>query len=425
MDTSNEKIKYLTITALNRYLERKYQNDPYLKEVYVKGEISNLKFHSSGIMYFSLKDENTVIKALKFNSKENRAVKEGDNVLIKASLDFYFPNGEHRLKVADLKIDNIGNLYKSYIELRDRLNYEGIFNQEYKKKIASINNNIAIITSPTGAAIQDIKRTIMRRYPLAKITLYPSLVQGESSVNDLIKNLKLADNANHDVIILARGGGSIEDLWSFNNEAVVREIFNCKTPIVTGVGHETDTTLVDYVADVRASTPTAAAEIVTDTTLESIKDNILLLKDRLNRNIIKNINYNKNILNNLSNNYYIKNFANIYKECLKDLNFKKNKLEVIINNKIKEEKLRLINIEKSYKNLNILNFYKNRFYHQVEIFNSNSPLSILQKGYTILSDKNDNRVSSITHLHRGDNIKILMKDGTITAEVINIESERN
>ncbi|MBF0713305.1 exodeoxyribonuclease VII large subunit [Gemella sp. GH3] len=422
---NNGKTTYLTITALNRYLEKKYQNDPYLKVVYVKGEVSNLKFHSTGTMYFSLKDENTIIKALKFNAQDYKDLKEGDKVLIKANLDFYFPYGEHRLKVEDLQIDNVGDLYRQFIELRDKLNSEGIFDSKHKKNINKINNNIAVITSSTGAAIQDIKRTLIRRYPLVNLTIYPSLVQGDSAVNDLIKNLKLADSANHDVIILARGGGSIEDLFSFNNEYLVREIFNCNTPIVTGVGHETDTTLVDYVADMRASTPTAAAEIVTSITLESIKNNIILLKNRLNKSINSNISYNKNILDNLSKNHYIKNFSLIYKDYLLDLDYKKNKLNTIIENKIEKEKLKLNTYKRSILNLDILDYYRNKFYIKLEIFNSNSPLTILQKGYTIITDDSNNRISSVENLKCGDNIKVSLQDGRISAKVIDVESERN
>jgi len=266
-----EEKTYLTVTALNKYIERKFKLDPYLGEVYIKGEISNFKPHGNNI-YFSIKDENSVIRANWFGAR-SKDFKDGDTVLIKTKVDFYLKRGEVNLVVLDMKKDRIGELYQKFLELKEKLEKEGLFSPQYKKRIPSFSQSIAVITAKTGAAVQDITRTIQRRFPIAKIKVYSTLVQGDNSVQDIVRNIKLADEENNDVIILGRGGGSIEDLWSFNTEEVIRAIFNCKTPIVTGIGHETDTTLADFVSDRRASTPTAAAELVTPN-IDDIKNRI-------------------------------------------------------------------------------------------------------------------------------------------------------
>ena len=278
-----EEKTYLTVTALNKYIERKFKLDPYLGEVYIKGEISNFKPHGNNI-YFSIKDENSVIRANWFGAR-SKDFKDGDTVLIKTKVDFYLKRGEVNLVVLDMKKDRIGELYQKFLELKEKLEKEGLFSPQYKKRIPSFSQNIAVVTAKTGAAVQDITRTIQRRFPIAKINIYSTLVQGENSVQDIVKNIKLADDGNNDVIILGRGGGSIEDLWSFNTEEVIRAIFNCKTPIVTGIGHETDTTLADFVSDRRASTPTAAAELVTPN-IEDIKNRISFNYDKLTNKLI-------------------------------------------------------------------------------------------------------------------------------------------
>ncbi|MGX7068772.1 exodeoxyribonuclease VII large subunit [Gemella bergeri] len=327
---------YLTVTALNKYIERKFLLDPYLGKIYIKGEISNFKIHNNNNIYFSIKDENTRIEAVWFGTK-NFEFKDGDTVLIKSKINYYFPRGEHNLLVIDMKKDRIGELYQKFLELKEKLDKEGLFSSLYKKQIPKLSENIGVVTAETGAAIQDIKRTIMRRFPLANINLYSTLVQGENSVQDIVKNMKLADNGDNDVIILARGGGSIEDLWSFNTEEVVRAIFNCNTPIVTGVGHETDTTLADFVSDMRASTPTAAAEIVTPN-IEDIKNKLKFNLDKLNNRIKFILESSKACIIKNKENPYIKNYLNIYLEYKRNLETTEKNLQRILSAGIKEKK---------------------------------------------------------------------------------------
>ena len=302
-----EEQTYLTVTALNKYIEKKFLLDPYLGDIYIKGEISNFKLHNNNNIYFSIKDENTRINAVWFGAK-TKNFEDGDTVLIKSKINYYFPRGEHNLLVIDMKKDRIGELYQKFLELKEKLEKEGLFLPQYKKQIPSFCQNIAVVTAKTGAAVQDITRTIQRRFPIAKIKIYSTLVQGDNSVQDIVKNIKLADDDSNDVIILGRGGGSIEDLWSFNTEEVIRAIFNCKTPIVTGIGHETDTTLADFVSDKRASTPTAAAELVTPN-IEDIKNRIKFNFDKLNNTINYIIQSYRNRINTSENNPYLKNYS--------------------------------------------------------------------------------------------------------------------
>ncbi|AME09618.1 exodeoxyribonuclease VII large subunit [Gemella sp. oral taxon 928] len=411
---------YLTVTALNKYIERKFLLDPYLEEIYIKGEISNFKIHNNNNIYFSIKDENTRINAVWFGAK-NFEFKGGDTVLIKSKINYYFPRGEHNLLVIDMKKDRIGELYQKFLELKEKLDKEGLFSSLYKKQIPKLSANIGVVTAETGAAIQDIKRTIMRRFPLANINLYSTLVQGENSVQDIVKNIKLADNGDNDVIILARGGGSIEDLWSFNTEEVVRAIFNCNTPIVTGVGHETDITLADFVSDMRASTPTAAAEIVTPN-IEDIKNKLKFNLDKLNNRIKFILESSKACIVKNKENPYIKNYLNIYLEYKRNLEATEKNLQRILNAGIKEKKIDFFYKKEEFLDIDILEKYKENFAKTIEHLEANSPINIMKKGYSItfLEDK---KVTSVKEIKPKDNATVQLLDGVFTCEVKEVLKE--
>ena len=409
-----EKV-YLTVTALNKYIEKKFVLDPYLGEIYIKGEVSNFKLHNNNNIYFSIKDENTRINAVWFGAK-NREFKDGDTVLIKSKINFYFPRGEHNLLVIDMKKDRIGELYQKFLELKEKLEKEGIFSSEYKKSIPKFSQNIALITAKTGAAIQDMTRTIQRRFPIAKINVYSTLVQGENSVQDIVKNIMHADSDNNDVIILGRGGGSIEDLWSFNTEEVVRAIFNCKTPIVTGIGHETDTTLSDFVSDVRASTPTAAAELVTPNIID-IKNRISFNNDKLNNRITCILQDYKTRITNSSSNPYFKNFRSIYDIYREKVLFVEKDLKKILRNLLKEKKSSLDLSKEKFQRIDVMSSYKDNFIKSVDRLEANSPINILKKGYSI-TYLNDNKITSVTDVKKNDNISVKLVDGSLECEVI-------
>ena len=409
-----EKV-YLTVTALNKYIEKKFVLDPYLGEIYIKGEVSNFKLHNNNNIYFSIKDENTRINAVWFGAK-NREFKDGDTVLIKSKINFYFPRGEHNLLVIDMKKDRIGELYQKFLELKEKLEKEGIFSSEYKKSIPKFSQNIALITAKTGAAIQDMTRTIQRRFPIAKINVYSTLVQGENSVQDIVKNIMHADSDNNDVIILGRGGGSIEDLWSFNTEEVVRAIFNCKTPIVTGIGHETDTTLSDFVSDVRASTPTAAAELVTPNIID-IKNRISFNNDKLNNRITCILQDYKTRITNSSSNPYFKDFRSIYDIYREKVLFVEKDLKKILRNLLKEKKSSLDLSKEKFQRIDVMSSYKDNFIKSVDRLEANSPINILKKGYSI-AFINNNKITSVTDVKKNDNISVKLVDGSLECEVI-------
>ena len=410
-----EEKAYLTVTALNKYIEKKFILDPYLSEIYIKGEISNFKLHNNNNIYFSIKDENTRINVVWFGAK-SREFKDGDTVLIKSKINFYFPRGEHNLIVIDMKKDRIGELYQKFLELKEKLEKEGLFSSEFKKDIPKFSQKIALITAKTGAAIQDMTRTIQRRFPIAKINVYSTLVQGENSVEDIVKNIVLADSEDNDVIILGRGGGSIEDLWSFNTEEVVRAIFNCKTPIVTGIGHETDTTLSDFASDVRASTPTAAAELVTPNIID-IKNRISFNNDKLNNRITCILQDYKTRITNSSSNPYFKNFRSIYDIYREKVLFVEKDLKKILRNLLKEKKSSLDLSKEKFQRIDVMSSYKDNFIKSVDRLEANSPINILKKGYSI-AFINNNKITSVTDVKKNDNISVKLVDGSLECEVI-------
>lgn len=247
--------EYLSVSTLTKYIKYKFDQDPHLQSILLKGELSNFKKHSSGHLYFNVKDKNSVISAMMFKGNASKLTfdpKEGDEVLLEARVSVYERRGNYQIYVNKMEIDGIGNLYQKLEQLKEKLNKQGIFNQNHKKAIPRFPKKIAILTADTGAAIRDIHTTIDSRYPLVEKISISTLVQGINAKNDIIEKIKYADTLGVDTIILGRGGGSIEDLWNFNEEEVVRAIYECHTPIISAVGHETDFTLSDFVADMRA-----------------------------------------------------------------------------------------------------------------------------------------------------------------------------
>ena len=414
-----EEKTYLTVTALNKYIERKFKLDPYLGEVYIKGEISNFKPHGNNI-YFSIKDENSVIRANWFGAR-SKDFKDGDTVLIKTKVDFYLKRGEVNLVVLDMKKDRIGELYQKFLELKEKLEKEGLFSPQYKKRIPSFSQNIAVVTAKTGAAVQDITRTIQRRFPIAKINIYSTLVQGENSVQDIVKNIKLADDGNNDVIILGRGGGSIEDLWSFNTEEVIRAIFNCKTPIVTGIGHETDTTLADFVSDRRASTPTAAAELVTPN-IEDIKNRISFNYDKLTNTINYILQTYKTRVLNSENNPYYKNYSKVFLEYNNKVELLEKELNKSLQVLVKDKQNLLKTSTDKFLNINLLGKFKENFTNEINKLEANSPLNIMKKGYSVafLGDK---KITTVKGINNGDEISVQLVDGSLNCKVNNISDK--
>lgn len=420
--------KYLSVTALTRYIKYKIDNDKNLQEVYLKGEISNFKAHTRGHFYFTIKDENSRINAIMFSfnaSKLKFMPEDGMKILVKGKISVFESTGNYQIYVEEMLEDGVGNLHIAFEQLKKKLGEEGLFDPKYKKEIPKIPMKVGIITASTGAAVKDILSTIKRRFPICKTILFPCLVQGELAKDDIVKKLDIADNYDLDVIILGRGGGSIEDLWPFNEEVVARKVFNSKTPIISGVGHQIDFTICDFVADVRAETPTGAAERavpkLTDLLLE-INNNEARLTNGVKR-ILEN---NKLRLKKLSESYVLKNPLSLYEIKEQKLDNIIDKLNTCMNTIIYTNKSKLEIIENSiiFKNPNIL--YENKLKktnHLIEKLEILNPLNALKRGYSI-TKKEDKCVSSVNDLKIEDNINIMLKDGKINAKVTEVLYEK-
>ena len=413
--------KYLSVTALTKYLKYKFDVDEHLKTVYLKGEISNFKSHTTGHLYFSIKDENSKINAIMFSANAKKIVFtpiDGMKVLVRGRITIYEATGNYQIYIDEMLEDGVGNLYIAFEQLKEKLSKEGLFDSKFKKKIPKIPSRVGVVTAQTGAAIKDILSTIKRRYPICEVILFPSLVQGEAAAGDIVKNIKMAENYDLDVLIVGRGGGSIEDLWPFNEEIVARAIFESSIPIISAVGHEIDYTIADFVSDLRAPTPTGAAELAVPN-LVDLKKHIGQLKIRLNENVLKVINYQKLYLDSLKNSFVIKNPLIMYDN-------KKQKLDSII------EKLNNILRIKMDKNIDKLNFLKNSYIlknsdllykskrddldniiEKLELIN---PLKVLKRGYSVVY-KDDFIINSVDNLNKSDKLKIKLSDGNVITKI--------
>lgn len=421
--------KYLTVTAINKYLKYKFDNDNNLTNIYLKGEISNLKYHTTGHLYFSIKDENSKINAIMFSSsvkKLNFKPIDGSKVLITGRISVYESSGSYQIYVNEMLEDGIGNLYIAFEKLKQKLASEGLFDEKYKKRIPKIPERIGIVTAPTGAAIKDIISTIKRRFPFCETILFPSLVQGENAAGDIVKNIKKAEDYNLDVLIVGRGGGSIEDLWPFNEEIVARAIFDCPIPIISAVGHEIDYTIADFVSDMRAPTPTGAAEMAVPNMADLIT-HINNLKIRLNEAMNKKINYQRLHLDSIKNSFVIKNPMIMYESKKQKLDILVEALQNCIKNYIVDLRHKLAILKNNYILNNPSILYKNKqielnnLIEKLELIN---PLGILKRGYSLTYIDNY-IVKSIKDISIDKELLIRLNDGNIITKVEKIEEINN
>lgn len=414
--------KYITVSELTKYIKELIDGDFFLNNVYLRGEISNFKAHTRGHFYFTLKDENSRINAVMFMgnaSKLKFTPTDGMKVLVTGRISVYETTGGYQIYVNEMLEDGLGNLYIAFEQLKKKLEEEGLFKAEHKKRIPKIPETIGIVTAPTGAAIKDILSTIKRRWPIAKTILFPSLVQGEEAAADIVRNIELAHNYDIDVLIVGRGGGSIEDLWPFNEEIVARAIYNSKIPIISAVGHEIDFTISDFVADLRAPTPTGAAELAVPNIVD-VTNYLSQIDIRLNKVISHKISFNQEILNRLKNSYVLTNPMSIYQ--IKEQNFDNllERLNLNILAIIKNNGDRLNNLKNNYilKNPKVLYESKEKEYkyllNKLEILN---PLLTIKRGYSITKTK-DKIVRSIKDVKKDDKISVEVTDGVIDAIVI-------
>ena len=396
--------KNLSISEVNAYVKRLVENDVYLMNMNVEGEISNIKYHPTGHIYFTLKDDKSRINAVMFASyasKLNEVFKDGDKVVVKCKIGVYESAGSYQLYVSSMTKAGIGDLYIEFEKLKKRLEEEGIFSSIYKKPIPKYPSKIAIISASTGAAIQDIRNTYNRRWPIAEVTLYPSLVQGAEASKDIVKNITLASKGDYDVIILARGGGSIEDLWCFNEEEVARAIIACPIPIVSGVGHEIDFTIADFASSLRAPTPTGAMEMVTPS-IDDVLLNIANLDKRL-MNALGKLLENKNVYLNALIEKFKLTSSGYTSKISSDIDLKvlrlKNAYEALLRNK------------------------ENKYLSLVDKLDAISPLKVLGRGYSIVSNEEGKAISDIKDINVDESLNIRFNKGKAKVKVINKESE--
>ena len=444
-----EKNNYITVSQLNRYLKYKIDNDQNLNLVYLKGEVSNFKAHTRGHFYFTLKDETSRINAIMFASNASKvkfSVNDGMKVLVTGRISVYEASGAYQIYVDEMLEDGFGSLYLAFEQLKEKLEKEGLFKEEHKKRIPKIPKRIGIVTAPTGAAIKDILSTIKRRWPMCETILFPSLVQGEYAKDNIVKNIKTAENYELDVLIVGRGGGSIEDLWPFNEEVVARAIYNCPIPVISAVGHEIDFTISDFVADMRAPTPTGAAEMAVPNQ-EDVLTYLNQVTIRLKTSVQTILTGKKERLTSIIASQIFKNPYRMYeiKEQQFDTLYEKltNQIRLLIDRKRQEldllknsfifknpsvltiDKIYLYNdlIQKMKTNISTFMQTKNNQYYtlltKLEVLN---PITTIKRGYTITKKENQS-LTTIKKLKKGDRITTQLIDGTIESEVLEIHEE--
>ena len=396
----------LTISKLTDYIKDKLQNDTNLINIWVRGEISNYILHSSGHTYFTLKDEESQIKCAMFRGSVSSLKFEPENgmkVIVLSSVGVYKPRGNYQLIVSEMHPDGLGALHQKFLQLKEKLEKEGLFSEQYKKLIPTFPKTVGIITSPTGAAIRDLITNLIRRFPNINIKLVPTLVQGVGAKEDIVKSIELLNRIQGiDVIILGRGGGSLEDLWCFNEEVVARAIFKSKIPIISAVGHETDFTISDFVADRRASTPSTAAEIAVPDKKELLS-NINHLQDRLRLKTERTIDYKKQCLNYLMDRRIFKHpfdFINQYLQQIDDLVLRSHKA---VSNVLKLKRKGLEIVSAKLHSLN--------------------PKAVLSRGYSITM-KEGKIIKSVSNIKINDVIDIVIQKGEIKSKVMGVKNEK-
>ena len=413
--------EYITVSKVTDYIGELIGSDSNLKHIFIKGELSNVKLYRSGHLYFTLKDEESQIRGVMFGARYKLKFKpkDGMKVLIEGKIEVYKNYGTYQLYVSEISKDGIGDLHRKFEELKEKLNKEGLFDESHKKKIPNFPKRIGVVTAANGAAIRDIITTIKRRWPLCEVLLFPSLVQGDKAAENIVYQIKRSEKFNLDTLIVGRGGGSIEDLWSFNEEIVARAIYDCNTPVISAVGHEIDFTISDFVADLRAATPTAAAEIAVPPYAE-IRNAINQLNLRANLAINKTLDENKSKLDNIVSKQLFTAPREIYapKEMMLDnivRRLQHSSESLIMKNKNKLDLLKNSNVLKNPEN--IIKNQKENYLLQLSKLEILNPLNTLKRGYS-LARTNGKVVSSAKQLKSGDNLEVEFEDGNVNTKVI-------
>lgn len=388
-----------TVKQVNSYIKNMFTQDFMLNRIYVKGEVSNCKYHISGHIYFSLKDESGTIACVMFAGQRGGLsfhMREGQQIIVLGSVNVYERTGSYQLYAQEIRLDGEGTLYEKYQMLKQELEEMGMFAPEYKKAIPRYAKRIGVVTAPTGAAVRDIMNISARRNPYVQLLLYPAQVQGEGAKESIVRGIRMLETKNVDVIIVGRGGGSIEDLWAFNDECVARAIFDCQVPVISAVGHETDVTIADYVADLRAPTPSAAAELaVWDyRQLQGYLDECRL---RMNRSMTGTIRINR--------------------LRLKELDVRLSYLHP--RHKLQDQQQRLIELEEELRTLmrDRVKEARHRLAIQIEKLNGLSPVRKLNQGFAYVEEADGGVVKSIRQVEKSDELTVYVTDGLIRTSV--------
>lgn len=439
---------YLSVHSLTKYIKRKFEADPYLRNVFVKGELSNVKIHPSGHIYFTLKDDKSRIQSAMFRSAAGSLKfkpEEGMKVLITGDVNVYESSGQYQLYVQSMQPDGVGALYLAFEQLKKELAKEGLFDARWKQQVPVLPRKIGVITAQSGAAIRDICSTIQRRYPLAEICLFPAIVQGPQAVPSIVNALSLAESQGSiDVLIIGRGGGSIEDLWAFNEEEVARAIFSCRIPIISAVGHETDTTIADFVADLRAPTPTAAAELAVPSR-EELFERILERKRSIYISFSNQIKHERKRLTNYQQSYPMQFPERLYRPFTEKLTGIEERLlrsrnELTANRKAEHDRLnRMLSFYSPAQRIkeegrktdiavqrmtramhNDLRKHFDQFNSAIRMLKALNPLDVMERGFSIMY-KEGNVANSVKQLEVGETVQVRLQDGTIETKIKSIK----
>ena len=437
--------EYVTVSALTKYIKYKFDKDPHLGRVYLTGEISNFRLRPTH-QYFSLKDENAIISATMFQSafkKIQFRPEEGMKVLVIGKVSVFEKSGQYQINIEHMEPDGVGALYLAYEQLKKKLEAEGLFSLP-KKPIPQFPKKIAILTSESGAVIQDIQTTVARRFPIVQLVLYPTVVQGVHAVNSILKNLDLVEQEEYDVVIIGRGGGSIEDLWAFNEEPVVRRVAELSIPVISSVGHETDTTLIDFVSDMRAATPTAAAEIATPVLME-IHQQLRNLQTRLEQALSRQLQIKRERMQALANASIFQNPERIYQVYQQRVDQLEMRLQQIMQQSVQHKRQQLVKhqhrlelgspsrrvqtekqaLQYLAKRLEqaqgqLMKDKKQQFQRAIQQLDLLSPLKIMNRGYGILQQE-ETIIKSVDQIEVNQELTIQLVDGTVRSKVTSVE----
>ena len=437
--------EYVTVSALTKYIKYKFDKDPHLGRIYLTGEISNFRLRPTH-QYFSLKDENAIISATMFQSafkKIQFRPEEGMKVLVIGKVSVFEKSGQYQINIEHMEPDGVGALYLAYEQLKKKLEAEGLFSLP-KKPIPQFPKKIAILTSESGAVIQDIQTTVARRFPIVQLVLYPTVVQGVHAVNSILKNLDLVEQEDYDVVIIGRGGGSIEDLWAFNEEPVVRRVAELSIPVISSVGHETDTTLIDFVSDMRAATPTAAAEIATPVLME-IHQQLRNLQTRLEQALSRQLQIKRERMQALANASIFQNPERIYQVYQQRVDQLEMRLQQMMQQSVQHKRQQLVKNQHRLElgspsrrvqtekqalqylakrleqaQVQLMKDKKQQFQRVIQQLDLLSPLKIMNRGYGILQQE-ETIIKSVDQLEVNQELTIQLVDGTVRSKVTSVE----